>query len=433
MNDGRMWAAATLATLLTTSSWAISPGPGGRMYFAGCNDQTGTNAVLIKSVVVTPNWTVGTFESHGTVANHRNDWNGGWESNPGRHSPEIMTSGGGKNGYAKLGMGLWYNNSPTSNVGKETMDILRINTSAGARTIDILGDGRANQTIVHKGSTDYGYLAIPDTANYSGQTNAFITEGLDLYAWATEWYINREGRSDSDMTDDDTDYQRPLVQEWCRPVPQDIELVGDRAYIYVRTFGQIEFVTKAGGHPWAGSAPSDDHGVFFTQTNATYSTFFYGGTPIAAGKVTVDGNLRDAVWFFAGTGTWTSATAWGQLRVAVDRNGNGTAMDPGEDVLLANVADVTGFGPFDLELIKGNDGKLFLVGMDKLGRVATTTLDANHNLIGVLELGPEGTNIVAKTSIDVGGNLANGTYQLDSLELDATPPVNATGSVVFLR
>ena len=395
---------------------AISNGPGGRMYFAGlANTKTnsnsggypGTNDVLLKSVVINADWTLsGSFQTHGVLTNHL--YQPGWAAESAQQfSPEVETGGG--RGYGKVIMGLYYNNSPVStyhtnatwNVPyktNETMDILRVSPSDGGMTVNVIGDGRP---VAAGGSTDCGLFCLPDPEGaFVGASGGYLIEGFVTDSvWDYRWETVRDTGS-GDVTASDSNYRvytSSLHITW--DMPLDCEILGNRMYWIA---------------PWSG--------ILFATTNGTLNTLFgrdptstgYPSSHLAMGRVTVNGQQRDAAWYWSYDGLWRS----------VDTNGDGLATSPGESTNLCTWSQATTAGMDvygDMELITGNDGKQFLVGVNVPG-----------NSLGVMELNADGSWSSNYAKIALGTAIGNGTYYLGNIEFDPYRP-SRNGSVVLLK
>jgi len=347
------------AVLLAGTAQAISQGPGGRLYLAGMTT-SGPTTTKLYSIVLDQNWNIvggggggGAGQIyHGTITD---TWAGySQQKETAGCSPELETYAG--SGYGKIVMGAYYNNSPGSTTGQQTLDVLRI-TPDGTPGLSIqsLGDGRARAG--DDCHTDGGLWAVPDPKGlYTGGAGRYSIQVND--GGTGTWDYNhqlvvRDTNGDGDVTDDPNDYLAVLHSEaGLYGQKKDQEIYGERMYTKQYGSGNTVYYYKNTGGT-----------ITRTQFGPTLSWMTYE-VGLAAGEVKDQaGKSHQATWTVDYVG---DSDPW--IVLLADWDDDGDALDAGEYHPIYGVSDAN-VSPYDdpnyytgdLELVKNADGKLFLL------------------------------------------------------------------------
>jgi len=379
--------AIMVTALLASTGEAISSGPGGRLYQAGRYAVSGVNSIRLGSVAVDENWNVDwntLWTVHGTVTDNA----ASAESAKKAYgcSPEIVsTTGGGS--YATLVLGAHYNRTPLpQDSSRNTMDILRLTTSASGMSVSVLGDGKA---YVHgtTGFTEGGVFAFPDrNGGFTGSaSNYFVGAAVDD---RYRYRIVSDTLADGDLTDDASDYVSAGDDELAYDGITDMEIHGSRAYCSVAysESGAGEYTFRYLCYYRRETDGSLSRNYFYHDQSidcVTGGTYRYYAGGLAVGEL--DGH--EAAWGMCVVDNST------ELVLFVDRNDDGDAMDSGEYALAGYNSDTvrgtwndpqTGGYWTDLELITDSKGKMFLLVQD------TRDVDDRGRAYLVMELADNG-------------------------------------------
>jgi hypothetical protein len=323
-------------------------------------------------------------------------------------------------------MGLGYNAAPSAGL----MDMLSIATHGdGTTTVTVLGDGRAAGT-GHTNTKVYGFLDHRGT--FSGHADSFIVSN------ASTQYACWDGGGTSDITEADADYH---AVGGVFSYSADLEIVGDYIFSKNSYFGNppdknIQVIKRTG--PGAYTGPNY---WYQKPTGDAISPLSYTNTMAAAEvRNPTTGGVATAVY----AGTNLDATAGTKLGITmfVDLNGDGDAKDAGENKTIADLAGTlpawwgTNETFTDIEAVKGDDGKLFLLVVGSTNTSWGTTLTVME-LQDNGEFGGDWTN-KAKAIARAGGyggvkpgvlDVA-GLYQ--SFEFDATSEIPEPGTLLLI-
>ena len=431
-------AIAVLMIAATVS--AISSGPGGRLYMTErAEDVLGDYYVSLKSYQLDANWDIVGPEApmdHGLIMDN-SDGYGGRKDNAGI-SPEIETSAGDGVG-AKIVMGANYDQDPTSlYAGYETMDLVRITTSNGGHSLEVLGTGRVGHSGWYSpgdgfGHTDRGTFAAPAPAGGLLNAGEYLVTGHDYRSYLS---VVTDANSDGDCTDSDEDYLTFTMNSV--GFAEDFEIVGDKLWI------SNSYNMPDAGLPDGETCPRSD-GIWYYQrqgdgTIADAKRFIWGDptrADIGVDGVTPEGSAmvadvidgHDAVWFVNQSqfGIWMPIEerrpAIYDLLLAVDLNDDGDAMDAGEISIIysdGSASDVIGDndpgdGWTDMELIE-HDGTKFLLIQN------TINLWSVGRQLLVMELLDNGEYVGGDDGIKQIFSTYQGDFELlREIEFDAVP------------
>ena len=388
--------------LVAATASAISQGPGGRLYMTQrVEDEFGDYYVELKSYQLDANWDIVGGEApinHGLILDNSD---GMGQKDDHGISPEVET-GVGEGFGATLVMGAFYNNDPISyhvGTGHEVMDLIRITTTDGGNSVELLGTGRPR--------TQTGWFNAPDRLPDTDRGTFGAPDPTGTFMNAGEYFVRGYGHndarsvvtdtlSDGDATDSDEDYiaqsYRYQAAGW-----DDHEFSNGRMWMSSYYTQYANYDGGWGARPDWDNLPDFDGDPGDTRGSARTITYYEnngdgtltnpeaflwtwtgapglgisGIQPYGGGMVAdvIDGH--DAVWLVNQTqvGIWNPIeerrpSIW-DLMLVVDLNDDGDGMDAGEQTLIYGAASAAGnwnnpqtFS--DIELIE-HDGTKFLL------------------------------------------------------------------------
>ena len=424
--------AVLVLLLVAATASAISQGPGGRLYMTErVEDEFGDYYVSLMSYQLDANWDIVGADApnnHGLILDN-SDGLGNMKDNYGI-SPEIET-GAGEGFGATIVMGANYNQTPTSLYDDhEVMDLIRITTSDGGNSVELLGTGRVGHVGWYSsannfGHTDRGTFGAPDPTGEFMSAGEYLVRGHDYRNFLS---VVTDANSDGDATDSDEDYLTFTTTSVS--FPEDHEIVGDKLWI---------------ANSWN---PSGGHGLWYYQRQGdgtiAGSHQFLTGDPTRTAEFGQNGlnanayamvadviDGHDAIWTINFAQGWISGLQDSiyDLLLGVGRNDDGDCKDAGELSIIYQVGSSSqpGADPdstwTDMELVE-HDGTKFLIiqRTDAISHIGKSLFVLELLDNGDYAGGDESTHIIANT--DLGGN--GGDWEvLTEIEFDA----NAAGGI----
>ena len=394
--------------LVAATASAISQGPGGRLYMTQRHtDEFDNYYIEMKSYKLDANWdVVGADEvptNHGLILDNSEGPSGICPKRYHGISPEIVTGGGDGFG-ATMVMGANYNQDPPSahGAGTEVMDVIRVTTSDGGNSVQLLGTGRASAytgSWVDPGDrfnhTDRGTFAAPD------RDGGFMNAGeyfVRAYSISDRRMIVTDTNSDGDCTDNDEDYIA-LNAQYQASGWNDHEFLNDRLYLSSGYCQRAYWDGSWGLFPDLSTPLVPDDTIGSSQAILYYENNGDGTmtppmawlfrdlsrTDLATSGLRPSGSSmvcdviegHDAAWVInqSQTGVWNdppdpenpNRPSIYELMLCIDLNDDGDAMDVGEQTIIYSAGDAADkwndpeSGWSDIELVTNDEGKKFLL------------------------------------------------------------------------